>query len=47
MVQRIVSGFVSVVMAEITAHMLMHRDVISCMFRMDPRRVIPVLVLVL
>ena len=34
-------------MAEITAQMLMQRDVMSRMFVMDPMRVIPMLVLVL
>ena len=35
------------VMAEITAQMLMHRDVMSRMFVMEPMRAIPVIVLVL
>ena len=47
MVRRIGSGAESDVMAEITAQMLMHRDVMSRMFEMEPMRVIPVLVLVL
>ena len=47
MVHRIGSGVESVVTAEITAHMLMQRDVMSRMFKMDPMRVIPVIVLVL
>ena len=46
-VRRIGSGVDSVVTAEITAQMLMQRDVMSHMFVMDPMRVIPVLVLVL
>jgi len=47
MVCRIGSGVVSVVMAEISAQMLIQRDIMSRMFVMDPMRVIPVLVLVL
>ena len=47
MVRRIGSGAESEVMAEITAQMLMHRDVMSCMFVMDLMRAILVLVLVL
>ena len=43
MVRRIGSEAESVVMAKITAQMLMHRDVMSCMFVIDPMRVIPVL----
>ena len=46
MVRRIGSGAVPEVMAEITAQMLMHRDVMSRMFVIEPMRVIPVLILV-
>ena len=47
MVRRIGSGAESEVMAEITAQMLMHMDVMSLMFVMEPMRAIPVLILVL
>ena len=47
MVRKIGSGAESEVVAEITAQMLMQRDVMSRMFVMDPMWVIPVLVLVL
>ena len=47
MVRRIGSGAVLEVMVEMTAQMLMHRDVMSRMLVMDPMRVIPVLILVL
>ena len=41
MVRRMGSGAESVVMAEITAQMFMHRDVVSRMFALKPMRVIP------
>ena len=46
-VPRTGSGHVSVVMAEITAQMLMHSGVIYCMLLMVSMQAIPVLVLVL
>ena len=47
MVRRIGSGAESKVMAKITAQMLMQKDVMPCIFVIDPMQVIPVLVLVL
>ena len=47
MVRRIGSGAVSEVMAEMTAQMLMHRDVMSRMFVMEPMCAIPVLIFAL
>ena len=47
MLHRIGSGAQSEVMAEITAQMLMHWEVMSRMFVMEPMRAIPVPVLVL
>ena len=45
-VRRIGSGDKSKVMADTTAQMLMQSDVMSCMFMMDPMRVIPISVFV-
>ena len=47
MVCMIGSGAVSEVMAEMTAQMLMHREVMSRMLVMEPMRAIPVLFFVL
>ena len=47
MVHRIGSGDDSKMMAEVTAHTLIHGDIMYCLFVREPMCLIPVLVLVL